>query len=261
MKLAESWVEDVPAITSVNHFHDEGEEDDEEDEAEDGCGGVVWGPYVLKKAHTSNKQLHELAREIRGTEKGRGRKLTHQQYKVICGKWELASKPFLTSGNDYYIELLAKLDCVTVPKGETLLGAFERAKLREPPEKVMIVQNENLRVFANLCRELQEMAGEQPIMLSQTSVAKLFGHSSHRTISNWIKALKTLGMLQIAEHWKPGKATRYFFIPNSHNSPLTEPRANEKSWEFVIEALLFAIIVAISALPIFAAGDALHQFL
>jgi hypothetical protein len=36
---------------------------------------------------------------------------------------------------------------------------------------------------------------------------------------------------------------------------------SEKSWEFVIEALLFAIIVAISALPIFAAGDALHQFL
>jgi hypothetical protein len=37
--------------------------------------------------------------------------------------------------------------------------------------------------------------------------------------------------------------------------------ASEKSWEFVIEALLFAIIVAISALPIFAAADALHQFL
>ena len=37
--------------------------------------------------------------------------------------------------------------------------------------------------------------------------------------------------------------------------------ASEKSWEFVIEALLFAIIVVISALPIFAAANALHQFL
>jgi hypothetical protein len=37
--------------------------------------------------------------------------------------------------------------------------------------------------------------------------------------------------------------------------------ASEKSREFVIEALLFAIIVAISALPIFAAADALYQFL
>jgi hypothetical protein len=37
--------------------------------------------------------------------------------------------------------------------------------------------------------------------------------------------------------------------------------AGEKSWEFVIEALLFAIIVAISAWPFFATADALNQFL
>jgi hypothetical protein len=37
--------------------------------------------------------------------------------------------------------------------------------------------------------------------------------------------------------------------------------ASEKSWEFVIEALLFAIIIAISAWPVFAAVDALNQFL
>ena len=37
--------------------------------------------------------------------------------------------------------------------------------------------------------------------------------------------------------------------------------ASEKSWEFVIEALFFAIIVAISAWPIFAAAEALNEFL
>jgi len=37
--------------------------------------------------------------------------------------------------------------------------------------------------------------------------------------------------------------------------------ASEKSWEFAIEALLFAIITAISAWPIFSAADALNQFL
>ena len=36
---------------------------------------------------------------------------------------------------------------------------------------------------------------------------------------------------------------------------------SEKSWEFAVEALLFAIIAAISAWPIFAAADALNQFL
>jgi hypothetical protein len=37
--------------------------------------------------------------------------------------------------------------------------------------------------------------------------------------------------------------------------------ASEKSWEFAVAALLFAIIAAISAWPIFAAADALTQFL
>ena len=37
--------------------------------------------------------------------------------------------------------------------------------------------------------------------------------------------------------------------------------ANEKRWEFAIEVLLFAIIMAISAWPIFAAADVLNEFL
>jgi len=89
MKLAESWVEDAPARTALEGFHDE------VDEAKDGCGGVVWQPYVLKRAHTRNKMLHELAREIRGVEKRRGKKMAVAQYKAISDKWESASKPFL----------------------------------------------------------------------------------------------------------------------------------------------------------------------
>jgi hypothetical protein len=37
--------------------------------------------------------------------------------------------------------------------------------------------------------------------------------------------------------------------------------ASERSWEFAVEALLFAIIAAISAWPIFFAADSLNQFL
>ncbi|MGZ4974488.1 MAG: hypothetical protein ACXWDN_17140 [Limisphaerales bacterium] len=37
--------------------------------------------------------------------------------------------------------------------------------------------------------------------------------------------------------------------------------AREKNWEFIIEALLFAIIVAISAWPIVVAAGALDEFL
>ena len=213
MKLADSWVKEAPTPTALESFHDEVEEVDEVDEAEDGCGGVAWQPYVLKKPQTSNKLLHELAREIRGVEKKRGKKFTATRYKTIFDKWESASQPFLKAEHDYFTEFLAKLDLVTVPKGETLQGAFERAKGREPPSKVLIITNEGVRLLASLCRELQEMAGDQPIMLHQLSVAKLFGHSSHRNISNWIRALKTLEVLTPAGAPIQGaRAGRYFYV-------------------------------------------------
>ena len=95
MNLADSWTEDTPTAAALVGFHDEVEEHDEVDEAEDGCGGVVWLPYVLKKPHTTNKMLHELAREIRGVERKRGKKLRGTRYKTICDKWQSASRPFL----------------------------------------------------------------------------------------------------------------------------------------------------------------------
>jgi hypothetical protein len=213
MKLAESWTEDAPTGTALEGFHDEVEEVDEVDEAKDGCGGVVWQPYVLTKTKSSNKLLHQLAREIRGMEKKHGKKLTVAQYKTIFDNWQSASRPFLRAGHDYFSELLAKLDCVTVPKGETLQAAFERAKRREPPSRVLVVPNDGVRLLASLCRELQNMAGDQPFMLCQMSVAKLFGHLSHRNISNWIRALKTLGVLKLAEPAiRMARTARYFYI-------------------------------------------------
>jgi hypothetical protein len=212
--LADSWIENEPISPVSADFHDEVEEHDEVDEAEDGCGGVQWWMYVLKKGRTSNKILHELAREIRGVEKRRGGKFSVRQYGLIFDKWAAASKPFLRPGYDYFTEFLAKLDCVTVPKGETLQAAFERAKLRESPAEVAEIPNEKVRLLGRLCRELHEMGGGQRIMLHQESIAKLFG-CSWRTIGNWIKALKTVGVLRLAEPaQKCQRAARYFFIPS-----------------------------------------------
>jgi hypothetical protein len=212
MKLADSWTQDVPALADSGTFHDEVEEGDEGEEAEDGCGGVCVEKYVLKRAGTSNKQLHEFAREVRGIENRQEKRFGVTQYKAIFQRWRHKSKPFLRPGHDYFIEFLAKLDCVVIPKGETLQAAFERAKRRQPPSKVSALRNKDVQLFASLCRELQEMIADQPIMLHQASTAKLFGHSDHRNISNWIKALKTLGVLKVAKRWSLGKSQRYFYI-------------------------------------------------
>jgi hypothetical protein len=213
MKLANSWVQEPPPTIPSGHLYDEYEESDELDESKDGCGGGVWWPYVLTKLRTSNKMLHELAREVRGVETRRSKRLTVIQYKAIYGKWEDASRPFLRKGHDYFTDFLAKLDRVTMPKGETLGTAFERAKRRQAPSKVLDVPQEGLKLLASLCRELQEMFGDQPIMLHQVSIAKLFTGVSQQTISNWIFALKTLGVLRPAEPpIARVRAARYHFI-------------------------------------------------
>ena len=133
--LADSWIENDPISPVSGDFHDEVEEHDEVDETEDGCGGVQWELQVLKKGRTSNKMLHELARDVRGVEKARRKRFSIRQYKFLIDQWAAASKPYLRPGHDYFTEFLAKLDCVTVPKGETLQAAFERAKLKNPPQR------------------------------------------------------------------------------------------------------------------------------
>lgn len=211
MKLANSWTEEAPTTIPSEQLYDEYEEYDELDESKDGCGGVQWWKYVLKKSCTSNKMLHELARDVRGAEKRRGKQLTVAQYKTICDKWADVSRPYLRKGVDYFAEFLAKLNSVTMPKGETLGSAFQRAKRKQPPSKVMLVSKE-LQLLASLCRELQQMAGDQPIMLCQTHVAKLFT-VTQQTISEWIRALKTLRVLRLAEAPIPrARAARYYFI-------------------------------------------------
>jgi hypothetical protein len=210
MKLADSWNEDAPA-TALEVFHDEVEEHDEVDEVEDGCGGVQWGLHVLKKGRTSNKMLHELAREVRGVENRFGKRFSVRQYKVLFDQWSAASQPYLRPGHDYFTEFLAKLDCVTVPKGETLQAAFERAKRRDPADAVREIPNSDVRLLASLCRELQEMAGDQPFMLHQISIGKLLG-CSWRTVGNRIKALKSVRVLKLAEPAIKGvRAARYFY--------------------------------------------------
>jgi hypothetical protein len=83
----------------------------------------------------------------------------------------------------------------------------------EPPLKVLLIRNEGVRLLASLCRELQQMASNQPIMLHQVSISKLFGHSDHRNISNWIRALKTLAVLKPTESAIPNaRAARYFYV-------------------------------------------------
>jgi hypothetical protein len=88
---------------------------------------------------------------------------------------------------------------------------FSRFGKRNERATVLGVPSQQLESFGSLCRELQDMFGDAPIMLSQTSIAKLF-KVSQQTISDWIRALRTLRVLRLAEPAiKNVKAARYYF--------------------------------------------------
>jgi hypothetical protein len=59
---------------------------------------------------------------------------------------------------------------------------------------------------------------------------------------------------------KPSADRRYLRL-RSFREITRRYSASEKFWEFVIELLLFAVVAAVSAWPIFAAAEALHRFL
>jgi len=76
-------------------------------------------------------------------------------------------------------------------------------------EKVLLVPNKELQLLASLPGRFKRWPEDRPIMLCQTHIAKLFT-VAQQTISEWIRALKTLQVLRLAEPAvKKARAVRY----------------------------------------------------
>ena len=81
--------------------------------------------------------------------------------------------------------------------------------MRSIIEKVLLVPNKELQLLASLPGSFKRWPEDRPIMLWQTHIAKLFT-VAQQTISEWIRALKTLQVLRLAEPAvKKARAVRY----------------------------------------------------
>ncbi len=214
--FTETWqTDDIPDFS--NDFRNEVKDDKEVKEENEDKDGWVWvcgvdlSDCIVTCPKTSNRLLHTLARKVRGFERTRGRMLSLLQYYTIFERWELASKSYLRA-TDYLTEFLAKLDSVKVPEGATLAAAFLKTKSHSAPAKLEKHPSSSVQHFGSLCRELSVMSNGQPIMLSQSAIAKLF-ECEPRTICNWIKALKTIRLLSVAKPAIPKKtAATYYYL-------------------------------------------------
>ncbi|MDX2079229.1 MAG: hypothetical protein SFU53_00450 [Terrimicrobiaceae bacterium] len=195
--FADRW--EIPTENpAAEDFRYEENESEEVNEDKDGWAWVEGDDIsdcVLTSTGTSNRLLHKLARRVRGFEKARGFPLSPEQYRAIFGRWKRASEPYLGNA-DYLTEFLSKLDSVKVPEGESLAAAFDRAAAGAIPAALADYPPE-LQILGAFCRELAAGANGGPILLAQAPIAKLLGCTPH-SVSNRIKALKTLGILRVA---------------------------------------------------------------
>jgi hypothetical protein len=142
-----------------------------------------------------------------------GKELGIEFYSEIFGRWEDASRPFLQEGRDYWVEFLAKLNSVESPTGVLLSNTFKLTKNEPPHEKLMGERfRSDIQHFANFCRAMHVICEGGPILLAQVPISVQFGcHQS--TVSNWIKALVTLGILKLEKKgYEGGGASTYFYI-------------------------------------------------
>jgi DNA-binding transcriptional ArsR family regulator len=196
---------------------EETEEIDETDERED-VEGVVWGEIRqavdecrLLAPQTSNKLLFQLARRVRGIEKRFHYRFAPILLRKIFDKWETLNHNFLRSGHDYFVEFCEKLTLVRQPYGDTLSSAIESARNQSPLVRVLVIRDPEAHLLASVCCELQVRAGREPFYLISRAYAKLTGRA-HSTIASWLKAFRTLGIIELVEQGRPGYGSRYRYI-------------------------------------------------
>lgn len=103
---------------------------------------------------------------------------------------------------------------VEVPKGQTALDmAFAQAQSSDQSTIPAVLDCDNLRLLAALCRELQAQAGDGPFYLGCRPMGDLFGVVP-KTAWNWLDALCTLSVLQKVSsgNRKERKASEYRYL-------------------------------------------------
>ena len=160
---------------------------------------------ALTSPKTSRYRQFAFARRIKAIERCHEVKLTPRQHAAIYERWHKRNRAFLTLGRDYFAEYLARFSSVRFPEGEKLKVAYQRALTATPTSRVLCYPIEVAHVLANLCRELQLVAGDKPFFLSCRSAAKLMD-VHYTTVSQWLRAFQTLGILKLVERGKLGSS-------------------------------------------------------
>jgi hypothetical protein len=168
----------------------------------------------LSKEQTSRIYMFDFVRRVKAILRLHQRRLTPEQHKTVHDLWESRNHQYLRPGQDYFPEYMARLSVVRFPHGEQLIAAYQRALAAMPTTGVLVYSAAAAHVLANICRELQLLAGDKPFYLACRSAATLLKRH-YTTVAMWLRGFQELGIIELVEHGKllpdkkQNRASRY----------------------------------------------------
>jgi DNA-binding transcriptional ArsR family regulator len=154
--------------------------------------------------HQNNASLFKLARLVKGYEHAIGRPATQLELEFVFDRWCLVARRFWRhSRDDYYAEFLEAYSYARMGLEENPLEiALFRAKSAPLPQ-LQGFTDERIRLLAAICRELQELTGNNPFFLPTRKLGEILG--VHWTLAGrWLRALEVLEVIHLA----PGELRR-----------------------------------------------------
>jgi len=167
------------------------------------------------KSRIGNKEIFTLCQYIQGMLPEID---SHEDLKAIVERWyeryELVledKEGDLLSFVYVWSEFLDLWPKIEYPKHDTLYKAIKQAIDSPVPEEVKHWHDENYKMLASVCRELQRLRGAEPFFLSSYDAGKILGKSQPAAF----KALKMFvaeGLLKVIKKGDRNHANYYQYL-------------------------------------------------
>jgi hypothetical protein len=156
--------------------------------------------------HQNNASLFNLARLVKSYENAIGRSATELERLFVFDRWCLVARRFWRpelTRDDYYAEFLEACSYARIGLDENPIEvAVSRAK-SDPLPQVQGFTDERIRLLVAICREIQQLTGDNPFFLPTRKLGEILG--VHWTqVARWLRALEVLRTI----HLGPGEVRR-----------------------------------------------------
>lgn len=179
---------------------------------EDEVEGAIASTLPLE-LHKRNDCIFELARAFKGIPALAGAELA--DLRELVEEWHRRALPVIET-RDFeatWADFIHGWGSVKFPKGSSPMElAIARAKLSETPAEAAHLSNDEIRLLAKICRELQRVAGNDPFFLSCRKAGEAIG-MDHTTANRYLSVLAAEGLLGVVQLGGPEtmKATRFHY--------------------------------------------------